>query len=59
MDRKRREEFRTNRTSWKWFQNRFDKEYDIDDRMKTLPSFQTRLFMEILKELQYLNDKKK
>ncbi len=59
MEKNRRKEFIENRTSWKWFQNRFNKEYDISDRMKTLVTFQTRLFMEILKELQYMNDRKK
>lgn len=57
MTKQRLKEFKENRTSWKWFQNRFDREHDIADRMKTKEAFVMRLLMEILKELQFANDK--
>jgi hypothetical protein len=57
MTKQRKLEFKENRTSWKWFANRFEKQYAIRDALKTPDTFTMRLLMEILKELQYLNDK--
>ena len=54
----RKKEFGDNRTSWKWFQRNFDTHHDISDRLHDIRAFQARIFIEILKELQYLNDRK-
>ena len=45
------------RTSWKWFERRFELDHDIADKLKMKEAFQMRLLIEILKELQYMNDK--
>lgn len=48
----RKKEFIENRTSWEWFQRLTD-----DHKLLTELTLH-RLLIEILKELQYMNDKK-
>lgn len=55
--KRRKIEFKENRTSWKWFERRFEIDHAIIDRMKTKEAFQMRLSLEILKELQFMNDR--
>lgn len=57
MLKRRKIEFKENRTSWKWFERRFEIDHAIIDRMKTKEAFQMRLSLEILKELQFMNDR--
>lgn len=57
MNKQRKIEFTEHRTSWKWFENKFNRDHDIIDRMKTPEAFTMLLLMEILKELQFANDK--
>ena len=54
----RKKEYREHRTSWKWFEHRFDIDHGIADKLKTKEAFQMRLLIEILKELQFTNDMK-
>ena len=61
MDKKRKEEFRTSRTSWKFFERVFNKAHgdDLSDvaRAMRLGELDFRVSLEILKEIQFLNDK--
>ena len=54
-DKKRRKkEFKENRTSWKWFERRALN--SIKFRANNEADLEFRLLLEILKELQFLND---
>lgn len=52
-------EFRDNRTSWKWFQRVYDVKHSIGFQAGVREAFIAKLLLEVLKELQYMNDKKK
>ncbi len=56
LKKSRRKEFTEHRTSWKWFERR--RLNSIHFRVKEDEALQFDLQLEILKELQYLNDKK-
>ena len=58
MKNDRKKEFREHRTSWKWFERRFDADHGIADRLKMREAFTMRLLIEILKEIQYMNDRR-
>lgn len=53
---KRDKEFQDHRTSWKWFERQFVEVLTKTD-MRRGEAFFARLGIEILKELQYTNDK--
>jgi hypothetical protein len=57
MTKAKRLEFKENRTSWKWFANKFNRDFDIRYSLKTPDTYTNLILLEILKELQYLNDK--
>lgn len=52
----RKQEFRDHRTSWKWFARRIDQ--SIKYRANKDAETEVLLALEILKELQYANDRK-
>lgn len=54
----RERRFKDKRVSSDWFWEKYNTRFNIVDSMKTPQAFEMLLLMEILKELQYLNDKK-
>ena len=52
-----RKDYLENRTSWKWFERILKKETNYAGN-NAFPAHQIAILLEILKELQYLNDKK-
>ena len=56
MSKQKEKEFRESRTSWRWFER--SELNSIHYRADKEARLEFRLFLEILKELQHLNDKK-
>jgi|GEM_PF-3380588 len=55
MTKQRKEEFKQHRASWKWFERK--RLNLIHYRVKEEAALEFDLMLEILKELQYLNDR--
>ena len=57
MKKEKKIEFRDNRTSWKWFDRIYQSKHSFSFQAGVKESFMIKVMIEILKELQYLNDK--
>lgn len=57
MTKQHLKEFKDHRISWKWYRNHIEKNFDIQIRMKKPEITSMLIQLEILKELQYANDK--
>jgi hypothetical protein len=57
MKKNQKKEFEENRTSWKWFDRIYGNKHSIGFQAGVVEPFLARLLIEILKELQYMNDK--
>jgi hypothetical protein len=58
MKKNRKKEFADNRTSWKFFERLYREKFSLHFQDGQPEGFMTKVLVEILKELQYLNDRK-